>query len=244
MDQEHEIRQKMEMLMTDTSISHQAQGFLNAFINDFAGKFEEVLEIVEDFIKSVPEGEKELNEFEARRFFERRGRVFTAMEMRTFMRTVDINRDHKVSIVELLLFKYDKTVQQMFATKTEELHPTIRVLQEAIEAVQLFNDQARAQKAQIEELQKLAKEGGVKGVKAQHQITVIQNKDPLGRNKLEVALDKAKRDARVYLKKNDPHQIEQNRLDDNKKKKEDDEIERRRAAKEKIDALAGAMNMT
>lgn len=61
--------------VTAKSIDEQAKFFLRAFVMDFQGRFEEVLDIGQEFKKFAPGTEdevRELDEFQCHRFLEKR----------------------------------------------------------------------------------------------------------------------------------------------------------------------------
>ena len=87
---------------------------------EFAGSFEEVLDLAAEFRKyGSDDGQKEINEldeFECHRFLEKRGETLTVKALReNIMKELDLDQNHRVSFIEYCLWKYKKTVAQLFA---------------------------------------------------------------------------------------------------------------------------------
>jgi len=68
-----EYAAKFKEITTTQSIDEQVKTFLRAFVSEFQGKFEEVLDIAEQFKTYSNETGKivELDEFQAHRFLEK-----------------------------------------------------------------------------------------------------------------------------------------------------------------------------
>jgi hypothetical protein len=93
---------------TTQSIDEQAMTFLRAFVGEFQGKFEEVLQLAEEFraFASQVGHVQELDEFEAHRFLEKKGETKTVKDMRQELEEIDIDKNHKVAFLEYLLFRF------------------------------------------------------------------------------------------------------------------------------------------
>merc|ERR1711916_382075 len=94
-------------------IGDQSKFFLNRYMEEFEGKFSEVLEMSETFRKiaasdKADENVSELNEVEFLRFLTTQGRTMTRDQMRKTFASVDFDKSGGVSFIEWLCFRYEK----------------------------------------------------------------------------------------------------------------------------------------
>jgi hypothetical protein len=190
--------------ITSKSIEEQGKFFLRAFVMEFQGKFEEVLDIGQEFKKFAPaEGEvRELDEFAAHRFLEKRfvchactrGAMYTNVQHKEerlllsrfsvmlFVRSVlfwqrsmgfnsvsigeiDLDFNQKVAFIEYLLWKYKKTLKELFYPPNTASPEALAALEKAIEAYSKVLAERKAREDKMAELERVAAEGGVKGLR-------------------------------------------------------------------------------
>lgn len=99
---------------------------------------------------------RELEEDKAHLFLERRGETMTVKELRdgkdaffclllismdcfTALREIDVDKNNKVCFIEYCMFKYEKTLEQLFAEKPKSSAELLRQLEEAIALHEVCN---------------------------------------------------------------------------------------------------------
>lgn len=128
---------KFKDITSKQTIDEQAKTFLRAFVGEFQGKkFEEVLNLTEEFRKFAPGKSeiKSLDEQQAHLLLEKRGEAKTIREMRDLLRKIDIDTDGRLALLEYLLFKFNKTPQDLFTAKPNK--HLVEQLEKAIDAYQ------------------------------------------------------------------------------------------------------------
>eukprot|EP00047_Mylnosiga_fluctuans_P001519 m.220730 g.220730 ORF g.220730 m.220730 type:complete len:246 (-) comp10439_c0_seq1:122-859(-) len=228
--------------ITALTINEQATFFLRSFVQDFSGNFEEVLELAEEFKQFAPkEGDvRELEEDVAHRFLERRGETMTVIELRDALRAIDLDMNKKVSFIEYALYKYKKSLRDMFTEKPGDIKHLLEKLEEAIAAFQKVLEERAAREQLMKDLEEQSQAGGVKAMKARLQLESMRNEDELARNKKEVQAGAQKRAAQRAVDNGDPYVEEQKRLAEEKKKKEAEEKAAREEARARLKAKASA----
>jgi hypothetical protein len=98
------------------TVDEQAMVFLRAFVVEFAGKFEEVLQLEEQFKKFYErKGQVSLDQFQALRFLEARGETRTASDLRATLQFIDASHaSSELNFLEYLLFNYKKHPAALF----------------------------------------------------------------------------------------------------------------------------------
>jgi len=226
--------------VTAKTINEQANFFLRSFVADFAGNFDEVLDLAEEFKKFAPkEGVvRELEEDAAHLFLERRGETMTVIELRDALRAIDLDMNKKVSLIEYCLYKYKKSLRELFEEKPGNIEALLQRLEEAIVAHQKVLEAREARQQLMHDLEKESESGGVKGMKARLSLESMKNEDSLERNKEEVNAGAQKRAAQRAVDNGDPFVEEQKRLAEEKKKKEAEEKAARDEARARLKAKA------
>merc|ERR1712065_46589 len=133
-------------------IDDQSKFFLNRYMEEFVGKFSEVLEMSETFRKiaasdKADENVSELNEVEFQRFLTTQGRTMTRDQMRKTFASVDFDKSGGVSFIEWLCFRYEKTVEDLMtpqdplpADLRAELDAALLDYQNAMAEERVFTD--------------------------------------------------------------------------------------------------------
>eukprot|EP00043_Microstomoeca_roanoka_P017197 m.178679 g.178679 ORF g.178679 m.178679 type:complete len:255 (-) comp16594_c1_seq1:6874-7638(-) len=240
---QEEIQKKFEEV-TDSSIDNQAQFFLRSFVTEFSGNFEEVLDLAEEFKKYAPDTGvvRELEEDKAHLFLERRGETLTVVELREALKAIDLDNNNRVSFIEYCLYKYSKTLAELFEEKDHKIEHLLKKLEEAIAAYQAALAVKKAREEKMKELEALAEQGGVKGMRAKAELEAMKNEDELERNKQEIQAGARKRAAQRAVDKGDPFAEEQKRLAEEKKKKEEEEKAKREESRRKLAERAKLFN--
>jgi len=235
------------------SVDDQAAFFLRAFVLDFQGKFEEVLELGTQFKKFLPETGTELEEDSLHRFLEVRGETKTVVEFREALKVIDIDLNRKTAFIEYLMWKYNKNLPQLFAPAGKHVTPELlAALEKAIAAYQEVQKKKEAREKEIQRLQAIhdANPGGVKGMAAKNQIEQMQAEDELERNRSEVTAAAKKRQAEKAVEKGaggdkereEALKKETERLRVDALKKEEDENRKRRDSRARLAAKASLWN--
>lgn len=222
--------------VTAKSIDEQSTFFLRSFVAEFAGSFEEVLDLAQEFKKYAPkEGDvRELDEVAAHLFLERRGETLTVKELRDALAAIDLDKNNKVSFIEYALFKYKKTLRELFEDKPGNIQALLDKLEEAIAHYQKVLAEREAREQLMKDLEEQGTLSGVKAMKARLSLEMMRSEDELARNKKEVEAGAQKRAAQRAVDKGDPFVEEQKRVAAEKKKKEEEEKAAREAARARL----------
>jgi len=240
---------KRFVVVTAMKVDDQVFEFLKSFVNVFKGNFEEVLELVEEFVKSAPAGTnrealKDLDEFDAHRFLERRDESLTVKELREAILVMDLDRNRRVAFVEYALWKYQRDRGEKFVNLQLLVNPNI-VLggDDAVirEAIRKHAEVVRERKKREDEMAALqatinATPDSVKGKAAAARLAQMKSEDTLELKKREITAEAAKRKAEKNAV--DPFAEEQKRLEADKKAKEEEEKQKREAARANLKAKA------
>jgi len=173
-----EYAAKFKEITTTQSIDEQVKTFLRAFVSEFQGKFEEVLDIAEQFKTYSNETGKivELDEFQAHRFLEKRKETATVTELREKLKLIDLDRNNKVAFIEYCLFKYQKSLKDLF-TAQPPVH-LIAALEKAIDDYRAVFEERKKKQEKISELEKVVAGGGPGAAKAKAELKRLQMENP------------------------------------------------------------------
>merc|ERR1712065_115736 len=184
-------------------IDDQSKFFLNRYMEEFEGKFSEVLEMSETFRKiaasdKADENVSELNEVEFLRFLTTQGRTMTRDQMRKTFASVDFDKSGGVSFIEWLCFRYEKTVEDLM-TPQDPLPADLRAeLDAAMAEYQAAMAEERVFTDKIAELEALVEKGGVKGNTAKAELEALKNKysgEKVRLEKIKLAAEKKRRNS-------------------------------------------------
>ena len=225
--------------LTQLSIVGQAEAFLMQFVMEFRGRFAEITDMAlefQSFAGPLSKGEhvQELDEFQTHRFLEKRGETLTVSHMRDKLREIDIDSNGMIAFLEYLLFKYDKTLEDMFTDSADGVDPELlKALHEAMEA---FKKVAAAKAKRMKIMDKLkakAAKGGVLGKSAAHELECMLREDETERNRQEITAAAAQRRAKKAVKNADKSDMKKKALEAEKKKQEEEEKKKKRKEKTK-----------
>ena len=231
------------------SIDEQARFFLERYMDEFTGRWEEVLDQAEEFRKfDINERDGELQEQEFLMYLEKRGEAMTPIQLRETFKDIDVDHNKGVAFIELLLWRFHKQVDDLL---TEPEHPLPHDLAIKINAdiavYQGVQESERARYEKIQNLQALVEIGGAKGLAAKAELDQLRTEDTLARNKAKVEAEKRRRNSQTMLEAWEKESAaqhaarlasEQGTVDSAKKARDDEEKAKREAGQKKIQAKA------
>eukprot|EP00035_Acanthoeca_spectabilis_P020151 m.431366 g.431366 ORF g.431366 m.431366 type:complete len:261 (-) comp17293_c0_seq1:846-1628(-) len=241
--------EKFRKITSEKGIDAQCKYFLSEFVSEFSGNFEEVLDLAEEFKGYAAEGAaddiRELDEQQAHIFLEKRGEAATVRELRDALREIDIDLNMKVSFIEYCMYKYKKTLAQLFEEKPKNLAHLLKALDEAIELHQELLRAKKAEEEKMDELRSLAETGsGVKAMKAKAELEQMRVRSQTGANMAEVRAAWKTRKAKKDLEKGDPMAEEMKRVEAKKKAEEEEAERKKRESRDKLKARAAFLNQS
>lgn len=237
------------VVVTKRTIAEQAKTFLRQFIDEFSGKegsIEEVLDLADEF-GSYTENKntktnEELEQAEFHLFQEKRGDTMTFMEVREPMKKVGYEVDMKISFLEYVMFKYSKTVAELFEEKEFSDAALLAALDEAIAWHEEVLAARQEEDDKISSLEKASQLGGVKGARAKVELEQMRVRSQTGQNMAEVRSAFMKRQAMRNLKNGDPMAEEMKKLKLKQEEEERKKLEERKASQERLKAKAAFLN--
>lgn len=172
-------------------------------------------------------GIQELNEFEAHRFLEKKGESKTVKDMREELAEIDLDMNKRVSFIEYLLFRYKKTLKDLFTAKPNAA--LLAKLERAIQQYKAVFEEKKKREATMADLERRAASGDNK---AKSELRRMQMDDPAGeaKNEMQALQQKlaAKRALRNPQEEEDRlYQEEQQRIAEQKAQQEADEKKKR-----------------
>jgi len=204
------------------SIDGQVDAFLKAFIEEFSGNIEVVMDKAEQFKKfRKPPSEADLDEQQAHLFLEKCEEALTVKTLRDFLADIDLDKNRRMCFLEYALYKWQHTATEFFVGLRTVRPGGSEALDRAIKAYREVLALIAAREKKIEQLTQDAKQPGVKGKTAQSQLNQMLAEDKLAMNKKEITAAASKRKAEKEAK-DDPFTVEQKRVAELKKKEEEE----------------------
>jgi hypothetical protein len=164
---------------------YQAIQFLNHYWDDLSKEAEHIWEYYLGFKEIEPKDKAcDLDEFFAHKFLEQFGQTMTALELRDALKDIDVNRDHRMCLLEYLLFRYKKSLDDFIGRKThveipaEEKEHMSEDLVKAITALQIVQTEIEKIEKTKADLEEKSQAGGVKGNAAKQELFQLLNNDP------------------------------------------------------------------
>ena len=225
--------------MTKLSIVEQAEKFLMQFVMEFRGKFSEVTDMALEFqgyAGPMSKGEivQELDEFQCHQFLEKRGETLTVADLRKELKDIDIDSNGKVAFIEYLLFKYKKSLEDLFTETADGVDPELlAALQTAMNAFRVVAAAKAKRKKKMDKLKARAEKGGVLGKSAAHELECMVREDETERNRQEITAAAAQRKAKKAVKNADKSDMKRRALEAEKKKQEEKEAARKAEEKKR-----------
>ena len=129
----------------------QAVWFLNGFWEEVQPHAEDVWKWAELFAELDQEKKAEgceLDEFWSHKFLERLGETMTVIEMREKFRTIDVDFNKRMSLIEFLAYRFKKTIQEVIDAPQGGNQEEINKAQAAVDAAQKAVDEMVARLAE------------------------------------------------------------------------------------------------
>jgi len=154
------------------------------------------------------------------------------------LRTIDIDRNNRLAFIEFLLFKYRKTLKDLFTAKPNQA--LVLKLEKAIREYKAVFEEQKQREEEMEALRRKADSGDVR---AKAELRRMEMHDPANDAKNEMQALQAKLAAKRALKNPQEeeqrmYQEEQQRVAEEKRKKEAEEAAKRNQARAAMKARA------
>lgn len=186
------------------TVEEQAKCFLRSFVLEFQGRFEDVLDTAQEFKKysDIKKGSVSyLDEFEAHRFLESREETLTVRALRDHLREIELDKSKpKISYLEYLLWKYKKSLKDLFNPPGDVSPEILALLEKAIKDYQEVLDKRAKREAKMADLQRIADSGGIKALVAKNELEQMKSEDLLEQNRKELTTAAQKRKAEKLAK--------------------------------------------
>jgi len=153
--------------ITSKTYKDQAIWFLNGFWEQHQNEAENIWKFAQKFIElDQKKGQgNDLDEFYSHKFLESLGETLTVMALRERLRQIDVDNNNRMALIEYLMFKYSKSVEQVVnapqSDNKEELELAQRKVDAAQKAFAEMQSRLEEQKQALES-QKKAEEGARK----------------------------------------------------------------------------------
>jgi len=237
--------------VTAKTTDEQANFFLKAFAAEFIGNFQALLDLGGDFLRFAdPTATRvcDLDEFQAHRFLEARKETLTVVELRSFLKELDLDKNNRLAFIEYLLYKYKKTLRELFTPPPPGQVPSpeaLAALDEAITTYQIVvNKKVSFERRREELIKTVSEEKGVKKADAQKELDTLKGAYEINLHKdamnAKGAKARAQKAVEESMKNYDPFKAEQEKLEKEKKEKEEEEKKKKDEARAKMKARASA----
>ena len=251
--------------LTALTVMEQTKVFLKGFVLEFQGNFEELMDLATQWgnFYGVSTGGKGnlggeapglMIQFEAHQFLEKRGETLTVTALRENLKEITLpDKQRKVAFIEYLIWKFHKTLQELFAPPAVPPE-ALAALENAISEYEKALAVRRARNAEMEELERVAAGGGVKGMAAKNRLEQMRSEDQLEQNKKEILSAAAKRKAQKVVDDSEAREkerevqrqagmvAEEQRLAEEKRKKEAEEAKQKEESRQRLKSKASLWN--
>eukprot|EP01118_Nematostelium_gracile_P006061 TRINITY_DN1941_c0_g1_i1.p1 TRINITY_DN1941_c0_g1~~TRINITY_DN1941_c0_g1_i1.p1 ORF type:complete len:251 (-),score=80.84 TRINITY_DN1941_c0_g1_i1:11-763(-) len=139
--------------LTARTYSDQAKFFLNAFWKECSGDAEIIWKYCVKIVELDTQKGKngcDLDEFSAHRFLEQSGETKRVVELRESLRSLDLDNNKRMALIEFLLFRYKQTIKELLSRPQGESEE----LNKAEENLRNVQDALQDMKTQMAELKK------------------------------------------------------------------------------------------
>jgi hypothetical protein len=150
--------------------------FLSSFAAEFSGKFKEVIDLSENFKAWLKPTYNDLEQFDAHRFLEKRGETLTVKDLRNTLHNINIEPKTRLSFIEYLLFKYNKSAAELFENKPNS--ELVAKLEAAVEQYKGVMEAKAAKENRIKELREIVAKGGKDSPRARVELRQLEMGDP------------------------------------------------------------------
>jgi len=243
--------------ITGMTVQQQAKAFLKAFVLEFRGSFQQVLDCAADFSKyagadrkAAPDSIRRLDEVQAHVFLEHRGETLTVKDMRDKLSQIDIDHDGKVSFIEYALFNWKHTLKELFTPPNNVPPEVMAAFEKAVSEYEAVLAKKKAREDKMSDLEQTSKSSGVLAMKAKAELAQMKSEDLLAHNKAEVTTAAQKRkmeraindgDAAAKMRE-EAHREEEAKLAEEKRRKEEEERKKREDSRKNLAAKASMWN--
>lgn len=205
--------------LTASDIESQVEFFLKSFIFDLGDDWGQVNVLAKKFTEYLNEkAEKhDLDAGQAADFLQRMGRTRTAMQRRSELADVDLDKNDKICFIEYLLLHYKIMILKAYFAR-HKMDPTVSMENDGVgltgvgpflleelftvpvgcdpavlQAIEEFMAKQRQRNTLVKELQAKVAQGGVKGLAAKNELFQLDSQDKTEMNRVELTLSAAKR---------------------------------------------------
>jgi len=243
--------------VTNLSVNKQAKVFLKAFVLEFKGSFQQVLDCASDFSKYAHHERKaaadnvvDLDEVQAHLFLEHRGETLTVKAMRDKLAVIDIDHDGMISFVEYALFNWKHTLDELFAPPTGVPPEVMAAFEKAVAEYEAVLAKKKEREDKMSGLEQTGSSTGVKAMKAKAELAQMKSEDRLAHNKAEVTTEAQKRkmeraindgDAALKLRE-EAHRQEEAKLAEENRKKAEEARRKQEESRQRLAAKAAMWN--
>jgi hypothetical protein len=222
----HESQKKMAYkdqftTLTASSMDNQTEHFLKSFIFALGDEWKSVVDIASAFKRYLSEKSEtvDLDPIQAADFLQRNGKTRTALQRKSELLDVDLDKNGRVGLTEYLLLHFKHMILTEYF-KRHDIQPTVSLDNDAIglvnvgdmlleelftvrmgidpevqAAIEEFMALKRAKEAKVADLSAKAAGGGVKGLTAKAELLQLGAMDTTNENRVEITLNAAKRRA-------------------------------------------------
>lgn len=232
------------------NLDEQAHFFLQRYMNEFTGRWEEVLDNGQEFRKfnKSKARDGELTEEDFRYYLEKNSQTMTSIQLRESFKSLDLDSNKGVAFLDYLIWKFKKTKADVMAVVETPLPADLAAKINADIAVyQGVQEAERARFEKIAALTALVEAGGAKGLAAKAELEQLRTEDTLARNKAKVEADKRRRNSQSALQQWEAHSeaekaaqiaAEKKAVDDSKAAAAAAEEAKRQEGRKKVEAKA------
>eukprot|EP00743_Colponemidia_sp_Colp-15_P000003 GILK01000004.1.p1 GENE.GILK01000004.1~~GILK01000004.1.p1 ORF type:complete len:347 (-),score=104.49 GILK01000004.1:114-1154(-) len=222
--------------VSERTYMDQAKFFLNAYIKEFLGRFDDVLNFVTSFARLDPRGLEgnELDEFQSHRFLEMQGEAKTVVELRQKLSTIDVDVNNKMALIEFLLFRFNKTIKELIDLPQNSSIELLRAIEEFNRVVA----ERVAREKRMDTLRAESNESGVRGMRAKAELAQMESQDTMNQRRQEItAAAKTRR-----LQREPGAGGAERELEDIQRRKQEEEAQIRAESRMKLAAKAALWN--
>merc|ERR1719204_2735548 len=155
----------------------QAAFFLNAYWNEYESEKSNIFDIACMMAKQDRNGGDDgicLDEVNAMKILQDLDMALSRPEYLAAMRKIDVNNDRKMSMLELMMYKYKINPAALMLRPQTGMTDELAAANQALADAQQTLEDLNAEKAALEEL---AEQGGVKGMQARTQLPNFKTKE-------------------------------------------------------------------
>jgi len=201
--------------ITSKTYAAQAKWFLNGFWNNGIDKeAENIWKFAQKFIElDQKKGHgNDLDEFFSHKFLESLGETLTVIALRERLRQIDIDNNNRMALIEYLMFKYSKSVEQVVnapqSDNKEELEAASRKVEAAQNALVEMQARLSEQKVALEAQKKAESEAKKAEEENKAALAELHKQEEDYKNRI-AALEKATQEGTVVQKNKAANELAQ-----------------------------------